>query len=140
MCEHPGHRTCGIADEKTRTLLQSFAIEQHDPKKALETRADLRRGDLVDAYVFDDWTGNAMTESGDLAGAVSEISKAVAGNPYVPSFYKDLGDAYRRDFDPVSTWLCYDLARALPTSSSAPVVSMIDRIEDDLVSRYPQYF
>jgi hypothetical protein len=90
--------------------------------------------------MIDLWLGDAMTESGDIEGALSLIPNAVRGNPYIGAFYKDLGDAFERSFQPTETWLCYDLARALPAGDKAPVVDTIAKKEQFLETTYPQFF
>jgi hypothetical protein len=130
-----------IADERTRAMLNTFELEQrHDFSNAIAQRRAISRDGLVDAYVVDDWLGNAMTESGNTEGAFSLIPNAIRGNPYVGSFYKDLGDTFGRSFMPKETWICYDLARALPGGGNAPIVDGIGKKEQFLETTFPEFF
>ena len=128
------------ADERTMAMINTFGLEQKDVKAALLQRQAISRDGLSDPYMIDLWLGDAMTESGDTAGALSLIPNAIKGNPYVGAFYKDLGDAFERSFQPMETWLCYDLARALPAGDKAPVVDAIAKKEQFLEINYPQFF
>jgi hypothetical protein len=130
-----------VADQRAFALLKTFALESHgDVKNALAQRVAISRDGLSDAYMFDDWIGNAMTESGDADGALAHIPIAIRGNPYVGSFYKDLGDVFEHAFMPRETWICYDLARALPGGPNAPIVDAIGEKEHFLETKFPEFF
>lgn len=130
-----------IADERTHAVLDTFELEQKgDFKNAIAQRSAISRDGLIDTYVVDDWLGNAMIESGDADGALSHIPIAIRGNPYVGSFYKDLGDVFERSFLPRETWICYDLARALPGGAKAPIVDGIGKKEQFLETKFPEFF
>ncbi len=130
------------ADPRVHAWIESFSVESdgHDPKRAIDMRERTDRGGISNAYMIDDWIGDAYTESGKPEKAIPLIANAIRGNPYIGGFYKDLGDAYNHEFDPVDSWLCYDLARALPGGSSAPVVDTLTKREDYLLAAFPEYF
>ncbi len=128
-------------DPVVASLLEASHIEAAgDPAKALPVRLAVSRDGLNNAYVLDDMIGNTYAETGDTAHAMTLIPKAIAGNPYIGGFYKDLGDLFLSDFDSFDAWTCYDLARALPGGETAPVVESVTANEKALASDYPQFF
>ena len=129
------------SDPRTSQLLHSFVVEeQGDLKQAIALRGAIPHDDIRDAYMFDIWIGNSDTESGNLSAAIPLLQRGLKGNPYVASFYKDLGDAMKDDFDSFDAWTSYDLGRCLPGGDTAPVVGDIAKIEQALEQRYPQFF
>lgn len=129
------------ADSRTMAMISTFDLEQKgNIKDAIAQRKAMSRDGVSDPYMIDQWIGNALTESNDVDGALKLLPNAINGNPYVGAFYKDLGDAFDESFLPVETWLCYDLARALPAGDKAPVVDGIAKKEEFLETKYPQYF
>jgi hypothetical protein len=129
------------SDDRTVAMIKTFDMEQQgDIKGAIAQRRAISRDGVSDPYMFDLWIGDALTEGGDEESALSLLPNAIKGNPYVGAFYKDLGDAFERSFLPVETWLCYDLARALPAGDKAPIVEEIAKKEQFLETKYPQFF
>ncbi len=130
-----------LADGRTHAMIDSFGPEgQGDYKSAIAQRKAIAHDDLSNPYMFDIWIGNAMTEGGDNEGALSLLPNGIRGNPYIGSFYKDLGDAFRHSFEPMEAWTCYDLGRALPGGDTKPIVVDIAKIEEFLETKYPEFF
>jgi hypothetical protein len=130
-------------DERARSFLAATRVEQveHDPGKAIELRRAIPRDDLASAYVIDDQIANAMTMKGLLGSeTLSLFANAIRGNPYVPTFYKDLGDYFARQYRTDLAWLCYDLGRALPGANATPVLPSITDLEKRFVADFPQFF
>jgi hypothetical protein len=129
------------ADPAVASLLEASNAEAAgDFKQALDLRLGVKRDGLSDSYVFDDLVGNTYAESGDFASAVPLIARAIAGNPFIAAYYKDLGDVFAADFDSFNAWTLYDLARALPGGENAPVVDAVTANEQALAAAYPQFF
>jgi len=127
-------------DSRTSAIIQSFETEKRDPKQAVAERDTIAHGDVADGYMFDIWAGKALAEAGDVKDALPRLSGGIQGNPYIGSFYKSLGDVYRREHAVYQAWLCYDLGRALPGETDIPNMRDIAKVEDDLFAHYPQYF
>jgi hypothetical protein len=128
-------------DPGVASLLEASKAEAAgDLKRALELRLAVKHDGLSDSYVLDDLVGNTYAENGDYVSAVPLIARAVAGNPFIAAYYKDLGDVFAGDFDSFNAWILYDLARALPGGENAPVVDGVTANERALAAAYPQFF
>ena len=92
----------------------------------------LKRDDVDNPYVVDEFLANSLIAARHPADAAPLFVAAIRGNPYMPAYYKDLGDLYLISFRPALAWLCYDLGRALPGSAQAPVISKMNDYEAQL--------
>jgi len=82
-----------------------------------------------------------MTAKGMPVGEIlSMFASAIRGNPYVPTFYKDLGDYFARQYRSDLAWLCYDLGRQLPDANATPVLPSITNLEKRFAADFPQFF
>jgi len=138
--EEIGRKTAD--DPRVQALQNSFELEQaqHNLAEAIEMRRKIQRDDVPDGYVVDDFLANSLSMKGQGGEAVSLFLTAIRGNPYVSSYYKDLGDHFFREFRADLAWLCYDLGRAIPERDVTGNLSSIDRLERQLASRNPQFF
>jgi hypothetical protein len=128
-------------DTSVAPLRQASEAEARgDLKTALSLRLSVSRHGLSDAYVLDDLIGNTYAEMGDFESALKYLPLAVEGNPFVASFYKDLGDVFLGDYNSFDAWILYDLARALPGGETAPVIDSVTENEKALAKAYPQFF
>jgi hypothetical protein len=132
--------TEGQNDARVGVVVRALGAGQTDRAKALAAMRGLRRDDVTNGYVIDDFAGNMMVEEGNHRDALPLIANAVRGNPYVAGYYKDMGDLFRTSFDSASAWICYDLGRVLPGGASAPVIDNINQYETKLASDFPQFF
>ena len=90
--------------------------------------------------MIDDFLANDLSEVGQNAEAMPLFANAIKGNPYLAGYYKDLGDAIRRTYQPDLAWLCYDLGRLIPGAADAPVISGVTTHEAMLARKYPEFF
>jgi hypothetical protein len=130
-------------DERAESYIAAMQAEQvgRDVGKAMMIWRAIPRDDLVNGYVIDDHIANAMTAKGMLGGeTLSMFASAIRGNPYAPTFYKDLGDYFARQYRTDLAWLCYDLGRDLPDANATPVLPSITNLEKRLATDFPQFF
>lgn len=121
-------------------LLQAFAVERSDPRKAITLEQNIDRKGVVNAYVIDDLIGNTLVEAGRDQEAIRLFDNAIHSNPYLAGYYKDFGDLFRKAFRADLAWLFYDLGRVLPGGPNAPVIATINQYEDFLEKKVPQFF
>jgi hypothetical protein len=127
-------------DPRVGDLIRSLQIERTSPDQAIALRQQLRRDDVTDGYVIDGFVGNTLSATGHKDQALPLLIGEVRGDPYVAGYYKDLGDLLRQSFEPDLAWLCYDLGRALPGGSSAPIINVMNGYEAQIALRLPQFF
>jgi hypothetical protein len=145
-CAAPCHSlkevfTAAKADPRAQALVTSLQpASPAEFETAIKTLTDMKRDDLSNPYMVDDFLGNILTEARRGDDALPFFANAIKGNPYVPGFYKDIGDAYREGFEPDAAWLCYDFGRSLPQSGTAPVLADMNAYEANLEQKYPQFF
>jgi len=142
---------------KCHSLKQVFQMAERDPRAAIVLRAlsphskeeleqaikelrAMKRDDLSNAYVLDDWLANSLVESGQVEPALPLFVSAIKGNPYMAGYYKDIGDAFRFSFQPDRAWLFYDMGREIPGSNAAPVVAQWNAYEAQLAQTHPEFF
>ncbi len=90
--------------------------------------------------MVDDFLANDLIQAGRPGNALPLFAAAIKANPYMPGYYKGMGDAYRHGFEPVLAWLCYDMGRSLPGSDKTSVMSAMNDYEAELAKKYPQFF
>jgi hypothetical protein len=136
-------------DARAGTLLGGFGAVGKEPRKAVDVWTSLKRDDVTNGYVIDISIANALSATLGSTQGENEVAAetrrrfqaAIRGNPYVASYYDDLGDHFARKFQTPLAWLCFDLARALP---GPPQVRneqrMVHHVERNLPIDYPQLF
>jgi hypothetical protein len=130
-------------DERAQKFIEALRAEQaaHDVGKAIRIRRELQHEDVANGYIVDDQLANALTSTGSAdTETFALFSKALYGNPYVATFYKDIGDYFMRRYHADLAWLCYDLGRLLPDSDATPVLRSVTSFEQQLAAEYPQFF
>jgi hypothetical protein len=100
----------------------------------------MRRDDLLNAYVVDEFLANCLVEANQAEQALPLFATAIKGNPYLAGYYKDMGDAFRFSFQPEQAWLLYDIGRELPGSETAPVIAQMNAYEAHLAQAHPEFF
>ncbi|HEX3675531.1 MAG TPA: hypothetical protein VHU87_14770 [Rhizomicrobium sp.] len=145
-CASPCHGlkdvfTIANGDVRVQALLKALQPANGAALDAsIQALTDLKRDDLSNAYVVDDFLANDLVEAGHPDQAIPLFAGAIKANPYLFGFYKDMGDAYRLGYDPVLAWLCYDMGRSLPGAATSPLFADMPAYEADLVKKYPQFF
>ncbi|HTQ12245.1 MAG TPA: hypothetical protein VMH86_00110 [Rhizomicrobium sp.] len=128
------------ADPRTDALKTALAARGEALAGAIATLAAMKRDDLSDPWMLDDFLANTYVEAGEPVRALPLFESALRANPYIPGFYKDLGDAYRQAWQPNLAWFCYDTGRALPGGAESEVLSHITALEADIARKHPEFF
>ncbi|SLN22605.1 hypothetical protein [Oceanibacterium hippocampi] len=72
--------------------------------------------------------------------AFERFRKAIAGNPYIGFFYRDLGKLLFNQLRADVAWDVWDFGRLLPGSYQRHAFQTIDELEARLRADYPQFF
>ncbi|MHC4146442.1 MAG: hypothetical protein ACYSUD_16870 [Planctomycetota bacterium] len=82
-----------------------------------------------------------IEDQGTIAlGPYENAVLAIKGNPYIPSFYIDIGKWYKRHFETGIAWQMFDVGRALGGDVAGDALEQIERSENELLRLYPGYF
>jgi len=126
-------------DPRANILFKAAALQVKKSDEAIAAWRGLDRKDVLDPYVIDMFLGRNLSLRGKRDAAGLSFRAAFAGNPYVPTLYRDLGDHYARVVRIDLAWLCYDLGRNLPGRQLPDALSDIDQLEQELTKQYPDY-
>lgn len=107
---------------------------------AIKTLKTMKRDDLANAYMLGEYLADDLAAAGRGAEAQPFFIAALKADPYMPGFYRELGDFYRASAQPILAWVCYDLGRALPNGASAPALAAITDGEAQMEKKYPEMF
>jgi len=128
------------SDPRAQDLKRALAAAPAQAGEAATLLQTMKRDDVSDSYVVDAFLANNLSGAGKLGEAFPLLLGAIKANPYVAGYYKDLGDLFRKAFQPDLAWLCYDLGRALPGGAGAPVISNVGDYETKLAAQHPEFF
>lgn len=134
-----------VRDERTSTYLLGQDIQNSEPVRAVEIWSSIPVVDLPNSYLMGVFIGNVVSVHRNAfdpapVDPYAMFTAAIAANPYVSSFYKDLGDHFIREMEFGLAWICYDLGRALPNRPAGDVLEHVDQLEGRLRQRVPQLF
>lgn len=136
-----------LKDARTRELQTALALKQraNQPERMLERLRLISRDGLSKGYMLDVFSGNTLSQRPDLKEQFPQdpaalIAAGIRRNPYVPTFYKDLGDHFARNRDFARAFICYDLGRALPDGGRHQKLQQISQQERDLERLFPDFF
>ena len=136
-----------LKDARVRELQTALALEQraNKPEEMIERLGRISRDGVSKGYLLDVFRGNALSQRPDLLETIgldpeALISSGIRANPYVPSFYKDLGDHFARNLDFTRAFLCWDLGRSLPDGATNESLVQITELEAELERRFPEFF
>lgn len=132
-------------DPRGRLYFEAAEIQDTEPARAVELWRSISVDDLPNAYLMGTFIGNVVSVHRNAfetapVDPYTMFTTALLANPYVSSFYKDLGDHFRRELEFSLAWTCYDLGRALPNRPTGDVLEHVDQIESGLRQRVPQLF
>ena len=134
-------------DDRILVLRGALSQDQRtrNPEASLETLLRLSRKGVTRGYLLDVFAGNALSEAPQLEGKfgldpADLISQGILKNPYLPNFYKELGDHFSRRNDLIRAFVCYDLGRSLPNREANDTLEQISAMEVDLERRFPEFF
>lgn len=143
-------RTAGeieLLDSQVRELLAALDLQEKpgQGEKMIEKLIEFSRADLSKSYMIKVLLGRALSQRPDLSqkhglDAGELIASAIKKNPYVPVFYKDLGDHFARNYDFVRAYTYYDLGRSLPGDSGSESLREVFRYERSLEKALPDFF
>ena len=89
-------------------------------------------------YVLDVMIGNNYVSIGQTGKGRKHMLRALAGNPFMASALKDLGDMFYREWYIADAWVCWDKARTI--NPDLPLLARVNKYEASLRERYPEYF
>jgi hypothetical protein len=127
-------------DPRSTALFDAISTQNSDPAHALDILRKLDRSDVDNGYVVDIFLARLLSEAGERRAAAQSFAAAFAGDPFIPSLYRDLGDHFTLVSRLDLAWLCYDLGRALPNRRVPDALTGIDGIERNLAKAYPEMF
>jgi len=139
---HASSEIVAMAKSDSRMQILGSALQpaKQNLASAIDALGTMKRDDLSNAYLLDDFRGNLLVVARKSDEALPLLAAAIKGNPAMPGFYKDMGDAYRSQFDMASAWYFYDIGRTLPGAADAPVISTITKYETQLETLHPEFF
>lgn len=136
-----------LRDESVGNLQAALALQLRgeQSERMFGQLYEASRKGLPKGYVIDVFLGNAASQRPGLAqeyglDAVKLIAGGIRENPYVPAFYKDLGDHFARNLDFVRAYHCYDLGRALPDGAGHESLRLVSKRERELELAFPEFF
>lgn len=136
-----------LLDFQVRELLAALDLQDKpgQVETMIETLIEFSEADLSKGYMIKVLLGRALSQRPDLSlkhglDAGELIASAIKKNPYVPIFYKDLGDHFARNYDFVRAYTYYDLGRALPGGSGSESLREVSRYETALEKALPDFF
>lgn len=107
-------------------------------EKNLAANAAIDRRGLGKAHMLDLQRANLLERAGQPREAIEHFFKVLQANPWHAGALHDLGMVYARGFEPGKAWLCWDLARRLYPKH--PMMSDVNRMEEELVRNQPDFF
>jgi len=128
------------ADKRSLAMFDAMSLQGNEAEKAIAIWRGLDRGGVADGYVVDIFLARLLSVRGQREEAAKSFAAAFAGNPYIATLYRDLGDHYARTSRTDLAWLSYDLGRALPNRAAPDALSSIDQLEQELAKQYPELF
>jgi hypothetical protein len=127
-------------DPRSVALFEAISSQHREPAHALDILRNLDRSGIENGYVVDIFLARLLSEAGERRAAAQSFAAAFAGDPFIPSLYRDLGDHFTLVSRLDLSWLCYDLGRALPNRQAPDALTGIDTIEQNLAKAYPMMF
>jgi len=128
------------SDRRSLAMFDAISSQAQEPDKAIGLWHAISRGSVADGYVVDIFLARLLSVHGKREDAATSFVAAFAGNPYIPTLYRDLGDHYARTSRTDLAWLSYDLGRALPNRITPDALTSIDQLEQELAKQYPELF
>ncbi len=136
-----------LLDSQVRELLAALDLQEKpgQSEQMIEKLIEFSRAELSKGYMIKVLLGRALSQRPDLSqkhdlDAAVLIASAIKKNPYVPIFYKDLGDHFARNYDFVRAYTYYDLGRSLPGGSGSTSLQEVSRYERGLEEALPDFF
>ena len=128
------------ADPRATRLYNAQTRVLKDAQEAAQLWEGLPHDDMANGYVIDAFLADRLSASGHRREAMGAFARAFAGNAYLGSAYKLLGDHYLRASRTDLAWICYDIGRALPGRPKDDALAQVDELERNLAAQYPGFF
>lgn len=134
-----------LRDKRVQSYIRAQEIQDSEPARAVEIWRSIPLADVPNPYLMGIFIGNVISAHSDAfetapVDPYAMFATAIAANPYVSSFYKDIGDHFTRQLEFDLAWICYDLGRALPNRPQEDVLAQVEQIESHLRRHVPQLF
>jgi hypothetical protein len=126
-------------DEKVKILLGNIHT---DEKSKIETSyqklKELESPSLKKTYVLWVFRANLKVRMGESQEAFDLYYKALKVNPYLSGVYKDIGELFYNNYNMDMAWFCWDIGRKIFSDHS--MLKEIDKLEENLAKKYPEFF
>jgi|GEM_PF-6121717 hypothetical protein len=133
------HRKRFDSDPACRTYRGAFDQSSREACEAsLAANATLDRSGLTRAHMLELQRANHLARLGRAAEARESFLLVLRANPFHTGALHDLGALLARSWDHPKAWLCWDTARRLYPRH--PMLKSIAEREQQLLSRYPEFF
>lgn len=131
-------------DAEADTMIRDCVAMTRNPGSAgaLESARRLEnmdRASLSKGYLLDIVVARARLAGEDLDGGSRQMTAALKFCPCAVDGWMDLGRTYRKNYQPVLAWLCFDAARAAAPEGCARLAEGA-ALERDLEARHPEFF
>ncbi len=127
------------SDPGCRTYRGAFDQSSKEACEAsLAANATLDRSGLARAHMLELQRANHLARLGRAAEARESYLLVLRANPFHAGALHDLGALLARSWDHPKAWLCWDTARRLYPRH--PMLKSIAEREQQLLSRYPEFF
>ena len=127
------------ADDRVKIFLNNLNTnEKESIKVSFQKLKELESIALKKSYVIWVFEANLKARLGESQEAFDLYYKALKMNPYLTGVYKDIGEIFYNNYNMDLAWLCWDTGRKIYREHS--MLKEIDRLEENLVKKYPEFF
>lgn len=127
------------ADPATQLFLGALQPRSKEAAlKAVDTMRALEEKTVEGRRVLRIHQANHLTAAGQPREARKLFQQVLAENPCIVGAWKDLGDLYYRDFQPVLAWRCWDAGRGILREQ--PQFKPVFEFERKLETDHPEFF
>lgn len=128
-----------VQDEKVKRLLTSLSPKsKEEAVEYLATLHDLEKYSKHQVHVIKIFMANIYAGLGDNKKAKDLFQEVLKSSPHIAGAYKDLGDLYFDDYNTISAWRCWDIAREIAPEHT--MLTQISEFELSLMRDHPEFF
>ena len=126
-------------DPAVKDLLRALSLKgRADMPEAVATLQTLRLKTVRRQYMLKLFEANDRAVLGENKAAIELLTSVVHASPGLAGAYKDLGDKLFGAFDMAGAWRCWDAGRRI--APGLKLFDQVNRFEDELLKRHPEYF
>jgi len=126
-------------DGRVKTLLNNLNSSDRDKVEvSYQILKELESYTPRKAYVLWVFEANFLGRMGEAARAFDLYYGALKANPYLAGAYKDAGELFYSNYKMDMAWFCWDIGRKIYPEHS--MLKEVDKFEEDIVKRYPEFF